>query len=212
VQAEQAYAASEAALEQAKGSELAARLAVVTAQDNVRAASAQLKIAEQNLSYCKVTAPADGFVTVWEIREGTYVVPMPFAAAGTFVETSHTMIVASFPGQMLVHVKPGQNVELAFKSRPGRLFRGKVHDIIEASGEGQYAPEGKLPSAAAVGSPGYLAVLIALDDPATANELAMGTAGTVAIYTNWGKPFAMISKVAIRMQKWLYFLPLPSKS
>ena len=37
----------------------------------------------------------------------------------------------------------------------------------------------------------------------------MGAAGAVTIYTDWGKPFHMISKVAIRMQKWAYFLPLP---
>jgi len=40
----------------------------------------------------------------------------------------------------------------------------------------------------------------------------LGTPATVAIYTDWGKPFALISKVVIRMHKWLYFLPLPTKT
>ena len=101
---------------------------------------------------------------------------------------------------------------MAFKSRPGQLFQGKVENIIEATGEGQFAPGGKLPSAAQVGSPGFLAVKIRLDDEEQAAALALGTPAAVAIYTDWGKPFAMISKVAIRMQKWLYFLPLPPKS
>ena len=111
----------------------------------------------------------------------------------------------------LIHVRPGQDVELAFKSRPGQLFHGKVENIIEATGEGQFTPGGKLPSAAQVGSPGFLAVKIRLSDEAQAAVLALGTPAAVAIYTDWGKPFALISKVAIRMQKWLYFLPLPPK-
>ena len=104
--------------------------------------------------------------------------------------------------------RAGQPVELAFNSRPGELFRGKVDNIIEATGEGQFAPGGKLLSAATVGSKGFLAVKISLDDPEAAHGLALGTAGTVAIYTDFGKPFDIIGKVAIRMQKWAYFLPI----
>ena len=40
------------------------------------------------------------------------------------------------------------------------------------------------------------------------SELKVGTPGAVAICTDRGKPFQTISKVTIRMQKWLYYLPL----
>jgi hypothetical protein len=113
---------------------------------------------------------------------------------------------------MLMNVKPDQDVELAFKSRPGWLFLGKVDTVIQATGEGQFTTGGKLPSAASVGSPGILAVKIRLNDAQAARELEMGTPGAVAIYTDRGKPFQMISKVTIRMQKWLYYLPLPPSS
>jgi multidrug resistance efflux pump len=211
VDAEQQYAASQATLEQAEASKEQTSAALVAGRDSVVSVEAQLDSAQFNLQECTVRAPADGFVTDWQIRAGTYVVAMPMAAAGTFIDTTETAIVASFPAQMLVHVKPGQPVELAFKSRPGQLFLGKVENVIQASGEGQFTTGGKLPSAAQLGSPGYLAVKIRLDDDKLADELAMGTAGTVAIYTDWGKPFAVISRVTIRMQKWLYFLPLPQK-
>ncbi len=171
----------------------------------------QLDTAKFDLKECTVTAPADGFVTDWQISEGTFVVPMPMAAAGTFIDTSSTTVVASFPAEELMHVKPGQKVEVAFNSKPGQLFRGKVDNVIEASGQGQFTPSGKLPSAAAIGSPGLMAVKISLDDPKRADEVALGTTGTVAIYTDWGKPFHVISKVAVRMKKWLYFLPIPGK-
>jgi multidrug resistance efflux pump len=133
--------------------------------------------------------------------------PVTLAAAGTFVDTSSTTIAAAFPAQELLHVRPDQAVELAFKNQPGRLFHGKVQSVLQATGEGQYAPGGKLPSAADIGSPGFLAVKIQLDEGEPAADLEMGAPCTVAIYTGWAKPFAMISKVAIRMQKWIYFLP-----
>ena len=186
--------------------------ALQSAEDAVVSAKAQLDSAKFNLAQCTVTTPADGFVTDWQIREGSMANPFVVTSVGAFIDTSETFIVASFPAEELIHVRPGQNVELAFKSRPGQLFHGKVENIIEATGEGQFAPGGKLPSAAQVGSPGFLAVKIVLDDKEQAAALALGTPAAVAIYTDCGKPFAMISKVAIRMQKWLYFLPLPPKT
>jgi multidrug resistance efflux pump len=206
------HESAEARVQQATAGKLQAIMALQSGRDTVFSTAAQVETARFNLSQCTVPAPSDGFVTDWQIREDTMVNPVSAAAAGTFIDTSETFIIASFPNQELLHVQPGQDVELAFKSRPGWLFHGKVENILEATGEGQFTPGGKLPSAAQVGSPGFLAVKIRLDDPEQAAALALGTPATVAIYTDWGKPFAMISKVVVRMHKWLYFLPLPSKT
>ena len=206
------YETAQATLNQATAGLVQAIKALQSGEDAVVSAHAQLDSAKFNRGQCTVPAPADGFVTDWQIREGSMANPISAAAVGTFIDTSDTFIIASFAAEELIHVQPGQDVELAFKSRPGQLFHGKVEDIIEATGEGQFAPGGKLPSAAQVGSPGFLAVKIRLDDADQAASLALGTPATVAIYTGWGKPFALISKVAIRMQKWLYFLPLPPKT
>jgi multidrug resistance efflux pump len=210
-QAEQQYLAAKAGVQQAEETVDQTKLAVTAAKDAIPSVEAQRDTAKFNLQECTVKAPADGFVTDWQIRDGTYVTSIPLAAAGTFIDTSETMIVASFPAEMLIHVEPGQKVEVAFKSRPGVLFLGKVETVIQASGEGQFTTGGKLPSAVVVGSPGLLAVKIRLDDKAAADGLEMGAPGTVAIYTDWGKPFHVISKVTVRMQKWLYFLPIPGK-
>ncbi len=206
------YEAALATVQQTTSGLVQAIKALQSGEDAVTSARAELASAKFNLGQTTVAAPADGFVTDWQIREGSMANPISAAAVGSFIDTSETFIVASFPAEELIHVQSGQDVEVAFKSRPGRLFRGKVENVIEASGEGQFTPGGKLPSAAQVGSPGLLAVKIRLDDAEQASELALGTPAAVAIYTDWGKPFALISKVAIRMQKWLYFLPLPSKA
>ncbi len=189
-------------------SEEQASSGLAAANDAFTNVESQLPTAQFNLEESTVEAPSDGFVTDWEIRVGTFVVPMPMASIGSFVDTTETIIVAPFSAQTLIHVELGQEVEMAFKSQPGRLFRGTVANVIRATGEGQFTTGGKLPSAASIGSPGYLAVKIRLNEDEPAELLEMGSPGIVAVYTGRGKPFAMISKVAVRMKKWVYFLPM----
>jgi membrane fusion protein, multidrug efflux system len=131
---------------------------------------------------------------------------MPLAAAGTFISTSETTVVASFPQNYLTNVEPGNDVELILDPYPGRLFRGKVENVITATGEGQFAPSGQIPSAAKIGSQGLFAVKVRLTDPGDPPTLPLGAGGTVAIYTDYGKPVHIISKVTIRMKKWLLYV------
>ena len=196
-----------ASLQQANAGVDQASKALQSGIDAVASAQAQVETAKFNLSQCTVRSPSDGFVTDWQIRVGTMVNPISAAAAGTFIDTSDTFIIASYPAEELIHVQPGQEVEMAFKSKPGYLFQGEVENILEATGQGQFTPGGKLPSAEDVGSPGFFAVKIRLNDKEQAAGLALGTPGTVAIYTGWAKPFALIGKVVIRMHKWLSSCP-----
>jgi multidrug resistance efflux pump len=204
------YGVARAELQQTQDQLDQATKALAAAKDSLPGLRAAVEIAQFNLSQCTITAPTDGYVTDWQIRQDSMVNTITAAAVGTFVDTSSTSVVAAYPAEQLIHVQPGQQVELAFKCRPGVLYRGKVDNVLQATGEGQFAPSGKLPSAAQIGSPGFLAVKIQLDDPEAAALLEMGAPGAAAIYTDWGKPFDVISKVAIRMEKWLYYLPIPT--
>jgi membrane fusion protein, multidrug efflux system len=207
IDARERYAAAEATLKQIEASRDQAVAAYAGSKDAITLTEEKLKTAQFSLTQCTVYAPANGFVTNWNIREGTFVVPSPSAAVGTFIDTSELSIVAPFKQQMLVNVKPGQEVELVFKSHPGRLFHGKVDSILEATGEGQGAVSGTLPSASKIGSPGILAVKILLNEDESADGLDLGTAGSLAIYTDTLKPVHIMSRVTMRMNKWLYFLP-----
>jgi len=178
------------------------------AQSNVPAVQAQLDDARFNLAQCKMYAPADGYVVNWVVQEGDMLVSMPFHPAGTFINTSETFIIAPFPQNYLMNVKPGNEVELVLDPYPGRLFKGQVDNVITATGEGQYKVSGNIPYAAKVGSAGVLAVKIKLTEAQPPN-LPLGAGGTVAIYTDKGKPVHVISKVAIRMKKWLLYV-IPS--
>jgi multidrug resistance efflux pump len=205
-QAVAALAAAQSTQQQAEAAARQAAFAVVVAQSSVPAVEAQLGDAQFNLAQCRMTAPGDGYVVNWQVQVGTMLVPMPLAAAGTFVDTSSIAIAAVFPQNWLSHVEPGDDVELVLDPYPGRLFTGRVDAVIPASGGGQFTTSGDIPTAARVGSTGAFAVKILIDDPAVARKLSIGSGGTAAIYTRVGKPTHVISKVAIRMKKWLLYV------
>jgi membrane fusion protein, multidrug efflux system len=212
-QAVAALAAAQCSLQQAEAAARQAAFAVVVAQSGVPAVEAQLGDARFNLAQCRMTAPGDGYVVNWQVQVGTMVVPAPVAAAGTFVDTSSIYVGAVFPQNWLMNVKPGDDVELVLDPVPGRLFTGKVDAVIPASGCGQFTTSGDIPTAAKVGSTGAFAVKILFDDPTVSRNLSIGSGGSAAIYTQVGKPTHIISKVAIRMKKWLlYVVPTVAKS
>ncbi|EMI26798.1 HlyD family secretion protein [Rhodopirellula europaea] len=198
--------AADASVDQANATLLQSQLGMQAAESTARSLEAQLANAKFNLDQCRVYAPSDGFVTNWMVREGTMAVPMPFSPLGTFVDSTQLILVASFPQNLLCNVQPGDRAELTFKSRPGEVFTGAVEDIVQATGEGQFAVTGSLPSAASLGSSGKFAAKFVMDDTEAAQLLAVGTSGNVVIYTDHGKAFHVISKVVIRMNAWLYYL------
>jgi multidrug resistance efflux pump len=208
-QAEAGVAAAQAAEQQAEAAARQATFTLKVAESNVPALQAQLDDAKFNLAQCRMTALVDGYVVNWQVQEGTMLVPMPLAAAGTFIDTTETTIAAAFPQNYLVNVKSGDDVDVVLDPYPGRLFPGKVDTVIEATGEGQYSTSGTIPYAAKIGSDGMLAVKIRLADDNRPAHLPLGAGGTVAIYTDKGKPVHIISKVTIRMKKWLLYV-MPS--
>ena len=166
-----------------------------------------------NLAQCKMTAPDDGYVVNWQVQVGTMLVPAPISAAGTFVMTSDTAVAAVFPQNWLSNVQPGDDVEMVLNPYPGRLFLGKVDYVISATGGGQFTTSGTIPNAARIGSDGLYAVRIKFSDQAVARTLSLGSGGSAAIYTQKGNATHVISKVAMRMKKWLlYVMPSVEKS
>jgi multidrug resistance efflux pump len=206
VQSAQQYKAALAAVEQARATVEESKYALNSAERRVESSEAQLQTTRFNLQQCTVRAPSDGFVVNWQAREGSMTASTPISAVGTFVDTTEVLLAAAFPQNTLEFVQTGDPVEISLKSHPGQIFTGEVEYIIKASGEGQFVTGGKLPSASSIGSPGMLAVRFKLNNPQLENELVMGTAGCVAIYTRRGKPIHLVSMIAIRMQAWEYYL------
>lgn len=201
------YDAALAALNAAIAGESQAGAARVAAQKSVKSVEAQLDAARFSLGQTVYHAPTDGVMINWQAREGTITTSLRASAVGTFMDMSDTRVVVVLPQNLLRKVATGDPVEFAFLSRPGMIDTGKVLAVSKYTGEGQLAPSGDLPIAANVGSRGYLAAVVRLDDDAVATELALGEAGAAAIYTQPSGPFAVVSKIYLRMLSLMNFLP-----
>jgi len=198
---------ADAQLADARAAESKAQLALDSVIDGenttVLQVRAQLRQAEINLSYTTIAAPADGFVTNLQLREGY------LARAGqpvmSFVDTSERYLVAALSQNVVRHIEVGNDVEVALQLYPGRILNGTVESIIWASGEGQSDPSGSLPNIDALKGGTALAVRVTFPDVPQSLELPVGAGGRAAIYTDKGKPLSLIRKVTIRMYTWLNY-------
>jgi hypothetical protein len=62
-----------------------------------RYAEPQKKRARFRHSDRRMVAPTDGMVVNWQVQDGTMLASLPLAPAGTFINTSETVVAASFP-------------------------------------------------------------------------------------------------------------------
>jgi multidrug resistance efflux pump len=113
------------------------------AQDTFAAAQAQLisskanlETARLNLSYTKVFAPVNGYVTNMNTSEGTYVNAGNQLMA--LVDTSSFWIAAYFKETQLPHIEIGQKANMSIMGYNNQPFQGVVRSI----GWGVYVQDG----------------------------------------------------------------------
>jgi|SRR5271169_5860927 len=98
---------------------------------DLHAKEAALAVAQVNLGYTKIAAPADGRVGERQVRPGQLV--SPGTQIITFVSNSK-WVQANYRETQLTHVKVGDAAELRIDQYPGKVFSGKVLEIAPASG------------------------------------------------------------------------------
>ena len=179
------------------------------AQAAIDAATAQLDYARWQLGETTVTAPYEGYVVNLQLRPGNVVTTIPAASPMAFVSSEVNPILASFSQSSVRKIAVGDAADVVFANVPGETFSGKVVRVVRFGGQSQIQASGSLPTLTGQPVSDRWAVMIALDDEETARQLPQGAGGTVAIYTQQGKPVHVISKVAMRMNAWLAYLTSP---
>ncbi len=71
------------------------------------------------------------------------------------------------------------------------------------------APSGQIPVFTGAPIRGRRVITVELDDSSLMRELGQGAQSVVAVYTDKGKPFHVITKVYMRMQAWFGYLTNP---
>jgi membrane fusion protein (multidrug efflux system) len=107
---------------------------VATAESSrasVQADEAGVEQAELNLSYTKITAPIDGYVTKEAVAIGDYV---QVGQALMSLVPPRVWVIANFKETQLRDIQPGQPVDISLDAYPSLKLRGHVDSIQAGSG------------------------------------------------------------------------------
>ena len=147
---------------------------------DLHAKEAALTVAQVNLGYTKIEAPADGTVGERQVRPGQLV--SPGTQIISFVSKTK-WVQANYRETQLANMKVGDPVEIRVDEYPGQTLHGKVLEIAPASGS-QFA---LLPPDNATGNftkvVQRIPVKIALDYSSVAATLRPGLSVTATVRT-----------------------------
>ena len=109
----------------------AARAGAALAAARVRSAEATLALANLQLGYMRIVAPADGYASKLGVHAGQLV-----SVGQPLIELipSATYLVASFKETQIGKMRPGQPVSIEIDAFPGRKLEGKVESLAGGTG------------------------------------------------------------------------------
>ena len=146
----------------------------------LHAKEAALEVAQVNLGYTRIVAPADGTVGERQVRAGQLV--SPGTQVIPFVENVR-WVAANFRETQLTNFKIGDPAEIRIDVYPSKVIRGRVLEIAPASGS-QFA---LLPPDNATGNftkvVQRVPVKIALDESPLTSQLRPGLSAVVTVRT-----------------------------
>jgi membrane fusion protein, multidrug efflux system len=126
-----ALSSSEAAAEAERRALLVLKSKEAQLAADLHAKEANLVVAQVNLGYTKISAPADGSVGERQVRPGQLV--SPGTQIISFVDRTR-WVQANYKETQLTNVKAGDEAEIRIDEFPGQVIRGKVIEISPASG------------------------------------------------------------------------------
>ena len=176
----------------------------------IRSLRAQLRNASWELEQTTVRAPGAGHLVNLQVRPGTAVRTFAGTPAATFIDHASKLVASSYSQSSVRRIKPGDHAEMVFSLYPGEVFSGTVQRVVRATGTAQLESSGDIPALSGSPTAGRYAVLIEIDDADEAARLPQGAACSVAVYTDTGKPFHVISKVVMRINAWMAYLTSPA--
>lgn len=110
----------------------------------LKMAISNFELAQLNLYYTTIKAPANGVIESFNLENGFY------CAAGqplaTFISTNDVWIQADFPENSIENIKEGNDVDFILDAAPGRSFKGKIRSIGFGVTGDQVLSRGQLPS------------------------------------------------------------------
>ena len=208
----QLYLADEATLERAEADLDRARITFEAGIDgenpDVARLQAELEKARYDLERTVVRAPTGGYVTQLLLRPGMMAVNLPLRPVMVFVHDEQAPIVAAFRQNSALRLRAGYEAEIVYPSIPGRVFRGRVTQVLPNLAEGQVSASGNLLGTERFQSIGRVPVVIEILDDMSEFELPTGSRVQVAVYSDHFHHIAIMRRILLRMSSWENYLYL----
>ena len=209
----QLYLADEAALERAEADLERAHIAFESAIDgenpDVARLQAELEQARYDLERTVVRAPTGGYVSQLLLRPGMMAVSLPLRPVMVFVHEEQAPMVAAFRQNSALRLRAGFEAEIVYPSIPGRVFHGKITQVLPYLAEGQLQTGGNLLGTAQLfQSVGRVPVLIEITDDMSEFNLPTGSRAQVAVYSDHFEHVALMRRILLRMTSWENYLYL----
>ncbi|GLK88043.1 HlyD family secretion protein [Pseudomonas turukhanskensis] len=170
---------------------------------------AQLNIAQFELDNTTVRAPADGMVVHVSLRPGMMAARLPLRPSMVFIPAETQYFTAWMRQNSQLRLQVGDEAEVAFDGIPGKVFSGKVANVLPVIGEGQVQPSGTLISYTGSPPAGRVPVVIEITDPAYEpyrQRMPGGAYGQAAIYSQHFHHVAIMRKILLRMASWINYI------
>jgi multidrug resistance efflux pump len=208
----QAYEADEAALNRALADEKRLRLIteskILGENTQVAQLHAVLDKAKLDLERTFVRAPVDGIPTQLTIRPGVRATSFPLRPVIVFIPKEKRRIAAAFWQNSLLRLEKGLEAEVVLDAVPGKVFTGRLVDILPAMAEGEAQSAGSLIGGETLLRHGFVIGVIELDEDLSDYNLPLGVQGQ-AVALNYDHDILHVSvvrRILLRMMAWLKYV------
>ncbi|MCT4715674.1 HlyD family secretion protein [Enterobacteriaceae bacterium H18W14] len=210
VNARQHYLAAQAQWQsaQSRREQTTAQLNALVGGENatVYKLKSSLKEAQYYLDKTVVRAPQAGYATQVLLKPGMYLRPLPLRPAMVFVPQQSGNIYAAFRQNSALRLNPGDEAEVVFNGIPGKVFAGRVKQILPVVGNSSYQAQGFLQGLNEDAKLDGIYAEIALEPNAEVDRLPAGTTAQAAIYTDHFEHLSLLRKILLRMTSWTHYL------
>ncbi|MDN2481191.1 HlyD family secretion protein [Vibrio agarivorans] len=205
--------AAEAALEAAEADERRVLLSTTSIINGQNTRVAQLfeakRQAQLDFDNTVVRAPSDGVATQVALAPGFRVTTLPLRPSMVFVPSNNKRQIAGmFWQNSLQRMKPGLEAEVVLDSAPGKVFTGKLVQVLPAMREGEIQANGTLVSARNIAQHGFAVGVIELDQDLNEFDLPLGVQGQSVVINESGDILhtSIVRRILLRMMSWLKYI------
>ena len=158
-----------------------------------------------DLENTRVTAPADGVVSLIVLYEGEVLTAR--TPAMNFFRITDVRIAASVKQNGLEKLVPGLPVTVVFPAAPGETYEAEVVDIPPVSLQGQFTTQTVAnPLEALMASTGLYPVRISFPADAPEHLRRPGIEANVTVFTDEGNPINMLAGILQWVSSWMNYL------